>query len=292
MAAPGFSVVIAAHNEAAVIGRCLDALLSSAEPGEIEVIVAANGCTDETAAVSASRVGVRVVELTEAGKSLALNAADAVATRFPRIYLDADIVLRTEELRRLAAAVSTGDADGRPLAAAPRRELDVSGRPLAVRAYYAINSRLPAYRDALFGRGALVLSATGRARFGDFPDLIADDLFLDGLFAPHEKRQIDTVTSRVATPLHARDLVRRLARVRAGNAALRAAAADGRAPAGVRASSRSSWLRDVVLPRPWLAPAALGYVALTLAAARQARRSRAGTLSWGQDESSRERATS
>ena len=89
------SVVIAAHNEAAVIDRCLDALLADAAPGELDVTVVANGCTDDTAAVAGTRAGVRVVDLPEPGKVAALNAGDAVAVGFPRLYLDADVVLST-----------------------------------------------------------------------------------------------------------------------------------------------------------------------------------------------------
>ena len=40
------SVVIPAHNEAKVIGRCLSGLLEGMAPGELEVIVVCNGCTD------------------------------------------------------------------------------------------------------------------------------------------------------------------------------------------------------------------------------------------------------
>ena len=49
------SIVIAAYNEAGVIGRCLDALLSGADPGEFDVTVVANGCTDATEQVAAAR---------------------------------------------------------------------------------------------------------------------------------------------------------------------------------------------------------------------------------------------
>jgi hypothetical protein len=208
-------------------------------------------------------------------KAQALRLGDAEAHHFPRIYLDADVVLSPGSLRALVAALS----DGSLLAATTVRELDVAGRPLGVRAYYAINGRLPAFRDALFGRGAIALSGAGRARFDRFPERTADDLFLDSLFEPGEKREIAGTASRVATPRRTADLIRRLVRVRAGNAELRAAGA------GVRASARSSWLRDVVLPRPWLAPAAVYYVAITLIAERRARRTTAST--WGRDESSR-----
>ena len=276
------SVVIAAHDEAAVIGRCLDALLREAAPGEFDVTVVANGCTDDTAAVAASRPGVRVLERAAAGKAAALNDGDAVAVGFPRVYLDADIVLPTAAVRALAGAL-----DGPALAATVGRQLDLTGRPLPVRAYFAVHGRLPVFRDGLFGRGVVALSEAGRARFGRFPELVADDLFLDSLFTRAEKRHVTSYAARVATPRRTADLVRRLVRVRGANTAMRAAAARGEVAAPVRPAARLSWLRDVVLPRPWLAPAAVGYVAITLVAARAAARAGDGGAAWGRDESTR-----
>jgi glycosyltransferase involved in cell wall biosynthesis len=271
------SVVIAAHNEARVIGRCLDALAPGSGDVPLDITVVANGCTDDTAAVARARAGVRVRELDAASKPAALNAGDAAAVGFPRIYLDADIVLSGDDVRRLAAVL---DNDGPVLAAVPRRHLVVTGRPLLVRAYYAVHVRLPVFRTALFGRGAIAVSATGRARFDQFPDMVADDLFIDSLFAAAEKVEVTGVSAQVATPLRTGDLVRRLSRVRAGNASLRSAVP------GVRPTSRLAWLRHVVLPRPWLAPAAVCYVGITLTAAVLARRRGGGTV-WGRDESSR-----
>ena len=275
------SIVIAAHNEAGVIGRCLDALLADAAPGEFDVTVVANGCTDDTAAVADARPGVRVIELTTAGKAAALNAGDEAAVGFPRVYLDADIVLSTAAVRSLVDAL----AGGVP-AATVGRQLDLAGRPLPVRAYFAVHGRLPVFRDGLFGRGVVALSEAGRARFGRFPELVADDLFLDSLFTRTEKRHVTSYAARVATPRRTGDLVRRLVRVRAGNAAMRAAAANGEVRVPVRSAARLSWLRDVVLPRPWLAPAAGVYVAITVYAALGARRAGDGAA-WGRDESSR-----
>ena len=65
------------------------------------------------------------------------------------------------------------------MAAVPRRELDTAGRPLAVRCYFAISNRLPAFRSGLFGRGAIALTEEARARFDQFPEMIADDLYGD-----------------------------------------------------------------------------------------------------------------
>jgi glycosyltransferase involved in cell wall biosynthesis len=278
------SVVIAAHNEETVVGRCLDGLLAEAGPGEFDVTVVANGCDDATAAVAAARPGVRVVELSEPGKAAALNAGDAVAVGFPRVYLDADIVLSTAGLRTIAAAV---DGSSGALAVTPQRSLDLGGRPLLVRAYFAINRWHPAFRDGLFGRGVIALSHAGRERFDRFPDVVADDLFLDALFAPAEKREVEGVMARVATPLRTTHLVRRLARVRRGNATLRATAATNTA-LRVRPAAHGSWLREVVLPRPWLAPASICYVVITVVAAVAARRTGPAGPPWGRDESTRQ----
>lgn len=49
------SVVIAAHNEEAVIGGCLDALLAQRTDTPLEVVVSANGCTDRTAEAAEAR---------------------------------------------------------------------------------------------------------------------------------------------------------------------------------------------------------------------------------------------
>ncbi|MFC7545819.1 glycosyltransferase family 2 protein [Plantactinospora sp. GCM10030261] len=296
------SIVIAAHDEAGGVGDTLRGVLAHAEPDEFEVVVVANGCSDNTASVARAVPGVAVLELPVASKPAALNAGDAVATRFPRLYLDADVRLDTADVRTLLAAVATspavagsggdpadGGAGGEPadgpdrssvLAAAPRRVLDTAGRPLLVRAYFAVNGRLPAFRGSLFGRGAIAVSAVGRGRFDTFPDVVADDMFLDSLFLPAEKREVTGARAVVATPHRTRDLLRRLGRVRAGAAMLRT---TEQRVAPVRGAS---WLVDVVLPRPWLLPAGICYALLTVLAELSARRP-ATRRSWGRDESSR-----
>ncbi|MFB9239216.1 glycosyltransferase [Plantactinospora siamensis] len=275
------SVVIAAHDEATRIGHTLRTLLADARADEFEVVVVANGCTDGTASVARLFPGVTVLELETASKPAALNAGDAVATRFPRLYLDADVALGTADARSLLARVGAAGG-GRPpfLAAAPRRVLDTTRRPLLVRAYYAINRRLPAFRGTLFGRGAIAVSAQGRRRFDVFPPVVADDLYLDSLFLPGEKQEVLTSRAVVATPRRTRDLLRRLGRVRAGNAMLRSTGRD------VRPMRAGSWLTDVVLRRPWLLPAGACYAVLTVLAELAARRPAART-GWGRDHSSR-----
>ncbi|MET0933486.1 MAG: glycosyltransferase family 2 protein [Mycetocola sp.] len=281
------SVVIAAHNEENVIGQSLDALLDQAAPAPVEVVVSANGCTDRTAAV-ATRQGVTVIDRREPGKAAALNAGDQAAVGFPRIYLDADILVPPGAL---AAVLDSFAAFPAPLAVVPRRHLNTEGRPWPVRAYFAINERLPAFRNGLFGRGMIALSEQGRARFDTFPVMIADDLFLDSLFSDAEKAELGDVEVVVEAPFTTRDLLRRLVRVRRGNADMREAAAAGRVDARVRPADRWAWLRDVVLPNPRLAAAALPYLSITVLAAVLARRE-ATADAWGRDESTRQQPPS
>ncbi|HWK76505.1 glycosyltransferase [Microbacterium sp.] len=273
------SVIIAAHNEESVIERCLGALHRGGT--QLQIIVSANGCTDATAELARS-LNTKVVERSEAGKAGALNAAEEVATSFPRVYLDADILVPHGGIAALTTAL---DDDAEVLATMPRRRVNTAGRPWAVQAYFRINQRLPVFRSGLFGRGLIVLSESGRARFGAFPDLIADDLFLDGLFAADEKLEVPEVEVVVEAPWTTADLLNRLVRVRRGNTQMRRTVAAQGAEGSVRSSDRWSWLRDVVLKDLRLAPSAAAYVAITVIAGVRSRRT--SNHSWGHDASTR-----
>ncbi|MCB1297748.1 MAG: glycosyltransferase family 2 protein [Microthrixaceae bacterium] len=272
------TVIIAAHNEQAVIRECVTALRQQRDAPELEIIVSANGCTDRTAVIAAES-GAIVIDRVEAGKAAALNAGDELASRYPRIYLDADIVVPPNAISTLLAELTD---ESTALVAVPSRRVNTAGRPWPVRAYFSISERLPAFRTGLFGRGMIVVSARGRARFDTFPELIADDLFLDSQFSPAEKAEITGVEVVVESPYTTRALLRRLVRVRRGNAEMRNALG-----VATRPSDRWAWLRDVVRPNPRLIGAAIPYVLITLTADLLARRSPASGQEWGQDQSTR-----
>ena len=264
------SIIVAAHNEAAVLAHCV----KSIQGDGVEVIVVANGCSDDTAAIGRS-LGVQVIELAEPSKAKALNAGDDAATAFPRFYIDADVELTPGAISTMVDAMRTTGA----LAAVPSRDLDLDRRPWPVRAYYAIHRRLPASQNGLYGRGVIAVSKQGRDRFDRFPEMTADDLFLDSLFTLDERIVVGSAASRIRTPTRTADLINRLSRVRAGNATMRTTGSH------VRRSKPWSWLVDVVLPRPWLAPAGACYAWIVLAAQRRA--ARVGDNRWARDESSR-----
>jgi glycosyltransferase involved in cell wall biosynthesis len=188
---PRLSVVIPAHQEQSVIGRCLDALSAQLSGGEAEVVVVANGCTDRTAEIARSHASrPQVLELPVGSKSAALNAGEAAVSAFPRIYLDADIVLGPGAVDALARVLG-----GQVHAAAPVPQFETTGRPRTVRSYYRTWQRLPFLNEEPIGNGVYALSMAGRARFGEFPPLIADDLFVLRHFARHERRALLRSTS-------------------------------------------------------------------------------------------------
>jgi hypothetical protein len=208
------SVAIPAHNEAAVIGRCLDALLDGLEPGELEVVLVCNGCTDDTADIVRSKwPSVRVIEITEASKPAALRMADEILVTFPRIYLDADVSLPGTSARRLIEALRSGSS----IAARPRSIWDDSRSDAFVRSYYRGLTRVQSGRSSLWG-GVYGLSEKGRSRFSVFPDLIADDLFVDQQFSPSEIDMVDVDKPAVITVQRGiGDLLRVVRRRRKGN---------------------------------------------------------------------------
>lgn len=206
------SIIIPAHNEEAVIARCLFALLDGAEPGELEVIVACNGCRDRTAEKArAMGPAVQVIELEEASKTAAINAAELVATAFPRLYVDADVVLTLQSARRVAAALESKGA----LLASPVPITDFGGCSAAVRAYYDIWRCLP-YNQVMVGTGVYALSREGRARFGRFPPIIADDGFVRSRFAPPERVAVSDAEVTVRPPRSLSELVNVSTRSRLG----------------------------------------------------------------------------
>ena len=281
---PSGSVVIPAHDEEAVLARTLRPLAPLAAAGRVEVVVACNGCTDRTAEVAAGFDAVTVLEVPEASKVAALNAADRVAERWPRLYLDADIELPPAALRDLFLLLGTGSVP----AARPPFVYDDRGASAVVRSYYRARRRLPGTNRSLWGAGAYALSEKGRDRFGEFPALTADDLFVDTLFDEDEVRVVDTLPVVVRTPRDLPGLLAVLRRTYRGNAELLRAvgepAATGRAPRRRAPGGMVGQLaRSVTGPRS----AVDAVVYATLAVAARLLRRRTTAVGWERDVSSR-----
>lgn len=258
-----------------MIGRCLDGLLKGAQPGEFEIVVVANGCTDATVEIVRPYAPrVRLIELATGSKTDALNAGDEALSAFPRVYLDADVEVSAQALRAVAASLSSP----RPLIATPCRALQFGQASRSVAWFFRTWEGLQRARRETIGTGVYALNEAGRQRFERFPDVVGDDRFVHGLFHAGERRVV-TPPVRVWPPSTLRELVEVRTRVAVGNMTA--------GPDGGGASDRPP-RRDqarTLLGEPAAAFGLPLYVAVTLLIRLRARRRvRNGDLSWSRAE--------
>lgn len=110
-----FAVIVPAHNESKVIQRTLDSLGELDYPADrVEVVVVADNCTDDTAAIVA-RNAVRCLERTnpdERGKGFALDWALKQLADDPfeaAVIIDADTITARDFLTQLDLRVRQGE---------------------------------------------------------------------------------------------------------------------------------------------------------------------------------------
>ncbi|WP_314250261.1 glycosyltransferase [Streptomyces sp. DSM 40907] len=295
------SIVIPAHNEGRVIGRLLDALLADTPVSGPDIVVVCNGCTDDTARVAGERGDrVRVVEIPAPSKHQALRVGDEHARGFPRLYVDADVVVGAADVRALVGVL---DRSPELLAAAPGRDIPLAGCAWPVRAYYRVWQQLPAVREGLFGRGVIAVTEAGHARIAALPPLMADDLAASLAFGPGERRVVEEARVVVRPPRTWSDLIRRRVRAATSSAEFERfqAARQPGAPEGAReqvpeqvpeqtARTGTADLRALLRARPALLPGVVVFVVAALAARRGSRKAiRDQDFStWLRDESSRQ----
>jgi len=283
-------IVIPAHNEGAVLRRCIETVLDDAQSDEFAVLVVSNGSTDNTVAL-ARQVGaelghrVEVIEVAAASKIAALRAADVrlrATTAEPRIYLDADVLLSAEGARRLAGVLRTD----RPRLALARIDIDTAGASWIVRQYYRA-WELTGYinrQDA--GSGVFAMNQAGADRVHPLPDVINDDGYVARCFSADEK-VVCEVRFRSFAARSAGALIRRRARIVNGNRQLDALV---RRPAGPAVAGGPAFdLFGAVRGRELPPTAAAVFVAITVAARALAawRRLTGATATWSTDTSTR-----
>jgi glycosyltransferase involved in cell wall biosynthesis len=180
-----FSIIVPVHNEASVLRHTQTHILDGLNPGALLIYVC-NGCSDKSAEILRSMAGNRaiVLETASAGKPNAIRLGEKAAGGvFPRFYVDADVTfegakfdLLAKELRDEVELVS------------PRNELDTQGCSFAARSIASIWSSLPFFVDSSF-RAVIGVSQSGRSRWGDLPDVMADDTYM-AMQVPSQNRKI------------------------------------------------------------------------------------------------------
>src|SRR4051812_5679943 len=106
----GILVIVPAHNEEDAIGACIESLLKQTKRPDA-IVIAADNCTDRTAAVARSYKGVTVFE-TENNADRKAGALGQAWTRYSERYeyivgVDADSVLAPTCLAELHAEISS-----------------------------------------------------------------------------------------------------------------------------------------------------------------------------------------
>lgn len=274
------SVVIPAHNEAAVIERTLRGVLAGGVP-DLEIVVVVNACTDRTAEIARGiDDSIRVIETDTPGKTNALNLGEAGITSFPRMFLDGDIELRPDAVRHLFDAL-----DDEKTIVSPRPGFDLSGLSFAMRLFYRAQ-RFNAYfgDGAPNGSGCFVVGEHGRARWADFPEIIADDGYVQGHFRPSERFTVNASEAIVKPPKTIDAMITVRSRVRRGKYEL-----ERRFPELMKNHvARGGGIFKQMIVRPWEWPAMLVYGYVRIAERLIAKRQIAsGETGWGRDETGR-----
>jgi len=157
---PTVSVIIAARNEEADIGRRLENLAALDYPRDrLEVVIASDGSEDGTAAIVegwADR-GVRLLDLSRVGKADALNAAVAASTGEILVFSDANSMFAPDAVRALVRRFADPEVGG--VAGDQRYEAAATGDGMAEgeRGYWDLDRLLKIAES----RAGNVVSATG-----------------------------------------------------------------------------------------------------------------------------------
>jgi glycosyltransferase involved in cell wall biosynthesis len=281
------SVIIPAHNEEATIAACLDAVLASelsaGQVSDLDIVVVANGCTDRTAAIVAGYgPGVRLIDTPVGSKANALELGRVATQSGNRIYLDADIVVSTDAIESVIAALNSDGVEG----SAPRIDLaQPQSASLPLRHYARIWEQAPYFGPGLIGSGFYGLTEEAQTRIGGWPSLIADDLVALCHLKPQE-RQTAAGWFRHTLPSRLRDVAKVEVRREAGRMEFAAwAQAEGRSVA--EESPGGNWLGELARsPMNW--PGLGLFVAVKVVAKIRAKRAvDGGNIAWGQDQHGR-----
>jgi glycosyltransferase involved in cell wall biosynthesis len=192
------SVIIPANNEEDYIGACLSRILASdpAQEGAppVQVIVVANGCTDLTVAEATAKKPefeargwqLDVLDLDQGSKVLALNAGDAAAIYPGRVYIDADVHVSSGLITGLIRALDRSE----PAYACGSPGIRPAQSHFSER-YARFWEKLPFMTTGAPGCGVYGVNGAGRARWGEFPPVIADDTFVRYQFSAPERHRVD-----------------------------------------------------------------------------------------------------
>ena len=180
---PSVSVVMAARNEAVVIGHKIDNLMAVAYPPEkMQVVLASDGSEDATVEIAREHAGPNVVvlDLPRVGKARALQAAVEASAGDILVFTDANSMFRPDAIgmlvRSFADEAVGGVAGNQVYADAATNDATAVGE----RSYWNLDRGLKLAQS----RAGNVIAATGaiyairRELFRPIPPGVTDDFFV------------------------------------------------------------------------------------------------------------------
>lgn len=253
---PICSIVVPAHNESAVIGETLQALTKDALPGEFDIIVICNGCTDETTEVAMQAApDAKVIELQIASKSCALNTGVQAASNHPIVFLDADIKTSAAAVRSLIHRLNWSGA----YMTYGTAVFMTKQCSWAVRAFYRAWQQNPYFDKKKMG-GFFAISGAGLQALGGFPKTLNDDEYVRRKLMANSA-WAEKAPYKVEAPRTLSDLIKVRSRVYRGNQSLE----DNFMPLGSqqkRENATAFMLRLFKQPKYWAGAMVFGLTAV------------------------------
>jgi glycosyltransferase involved in cell wall biosynthesis len=212
------AVIIPAYNEERVIGKLLESLQSGVENNCFRVVVACNGTRDNSIDYIRNKYPmVTCLDINKASKANAINEAEKINMGFPRIFIDADIVISTSSVEKIIDYINQIDG---PAVVAPRGKINTSLSDTLVRSYYSAWTKTIFYLEYGFGSGVYALNKKARSTFECFPEIIADDGFVREVVNHNQFYVCEHAESLVEAPRKVIDLLNIKIRSKLGNAQL------------------------------------------------------------------------
>lgn len=273
------TVIVPAHNEARVIRACLDSLYQ--QPGVDRLIVACNGCTDQTVDIVSDYSDIICLDIKKASKVNALNEAEKHITSWPVFYIDADTRLSDGAIQTICKAMASGNL----LLAAPEPIVDTSQSSWWVRQYYRTWLSLPYIKDGVVATCSYAISKQGRQRFGEFPSVINDDGYVRCQFSADERGNVPGAQIFITAPKDLKSLIKIKTRSRLGNMQL---VAENLCPR----TERKPYFRILLqklLSRDFIAVVTYTIIAMLIRMRAKRQFKDLATYQWETDQSSRQK---
>lgn len=269
-------VIIPAYNESGVILRLLKSLNDGFKSGHYNIVVACNGCKDNTVEIVENNFPDYIcLDIEKGSKTNALNEAECLGLGYPRIYVDADVVISSDSVLEIIDDLSKTDI---PLLIAPRANINCSDSDPFVRLFYAAWQKTTFFVDQGYGSGVYALNRAARRLFDIFPNVTSDDGFVRQLSSTMKVGVCESASSLVEAPRSIADLINIKVRIKAGKSELSSSS---------KAREESASKRRFVV-RPTI-PEFIFYVLINLYIGFKVKleRKKDGELIWHRDESSR-----